>query len=127
MAQLEPDLAGLAIDRQRLLEVFGVLPAVQVSTELLAGAIRPHNPQLAVFANALDALPAGGASRSPLHSTCGYSIDRQVLGSCHIAFQTLASSTDYKPPQVPQPLGAARSVRGRAAGAGVGARGSGGG
>jgi len=57
VAQLEPALAGLAIDRQRLLEVFGVLPAVQVSTELLAEAIRPHNPQLAVFANALDALP----------------------------------------------------------------------
>lgn len=31
--------------------------AVQVSTEPLAEAIRPHNPELAVFANALEALP----------------------------------------------------------------------
>ena len=31
--------------------------AVQVSTEPLAAAIRPLNPELAVFANALDALP----------------------------------------------------------------------
>ena len=58
MAKLEPALAGLAIDRQRLLVMFcGVLPAVQVITELLAEAIRPHNPQLAEFANVLDARP----------------------------------------------------------------------
>jgi SAM-dependent methyltransferase len=37
--------------------VFRGVHAVQVSTEPLAAAIRPHNPELAVFANALDALP----------------------------------------------------------------------
>jgi SAM-dependent methyltransferase len=37
--------------------VFRGVHAVQVSTEPLAAAIQPHNPELAVFANALDALP----------------------------------------------------------------------
>jgi SAM-dependent methyltransferase len=37
--------------------VFRGVHAVQVSTEPLAAAIRPHNPELVVFANALDALP----------------------------------------------------------------------
>ena len=37
--------------------VFRGVHAVQVSTEPLAAAIRPHNPELAVFANALEALP----------------------------------------------------------------------
>ena len=37
--------------------VFRGVHAVQVSTEPLAAAIRPHNPELAVFANALAALP----------------------------------------------------------------------
>lgn len=37
--------------------VFRGVHAVQVSTEPLAGAIRLHNPELAVFANALEALP----------------------------------------------------------------------
>jgi glycosyltransferase involved in cell wall biosynthesis len=38
--------------------VFRGVHAVQVSTEPLAAAIRSHNPEVAVFANALDALPA---------------------------------------------------------------------
>jgi hypothetical protein len=37
--------------------VFRGVHAVQVSTEPLAEAIRPHNPELAVFVNALDVLP----------------------------------------------------------------------
>jgi glycosyltransferase involved in cell wall biosynthesis len=37
--------------------VFRGVHAVQVSTEPLAAAIRPHNPELVVFANALEALP----------------------------------------------------------------------
>ena len=37
--------------------VFRGVHAVQVSTEPLAAVIRPHNPELAVFANALEALP----------------------------------------------------------------------
>ncbi len=37
--------------------VFRGVHAVQVSTEPLAAAIRPHNPELAVFGNALEALP----------------------------------------------------------------------
>jgi SAM-dependent methyltransferase len=45
--------------------VFRGVHAVQVSTEPLAVAIRPHNPELAVFANALDALPPPRPPREP--------------------------------------------------------------
>jgi hypothetical protein len=37
---------------------FTAMHGVQVSTEALAEKIRPHNPELAVFANAIAALPA---------------------------------------------------------------------
>lgn len=39
--------------------------AVQVSTELLAAKLRPHNPELAVFGNALPALPPPRPPRQP--------------------------------------------------------------